>query len=135
MPNVSFVHPTVRKFLPMYETIRDCLGGEVEVKRRRMKYLPMPNAEDMSKENVARYQAYITRAVFYNVAQRTQGGLVGQIFMRSPGVEVPDVLKPVVEDATGSGVPLDQTAAEAASYTVARNFRRSRRRKCRYVEG
>lgn len=119
MPNVSFVHPTVRRFLPLYETIRDCLAGEVEVKRRRQKYLPMPNAEDQSKENVARYQAYITRAVFYNVAQRTQGGLVGQIFMRSPGVEVPDALKPVVEDATGSGVPLDQTAAEASSFVVA----------------
>lgn len=119
MPNVSFVHPSVRKMLPLYELIRDCLGGEVEVKRRRNKYLPMPNAEDMSNENVARYQAYLTRAVFYNVAQRTQGGLVGQIFMRAPGATVPDVLKPVIEDATGSGVPLEQLAAEAASFAVA----------------
>lgn len=119
MPNVSFVHPAVRKMLPLYEVIRDCLGGEVEVKRRRQKYLPMPNNEDQSKENIARYQAYITRAVFYNVAQRTQGGLVGQIFMRAPNYKVPDVLKPVIEDATGSGVPLEQLAAEASSFAVA----------------
>ena len=103
----------------MYELIRDCLGGEQEVKRKKSKYLPMPNAEDQSKENIARYNAYITRAVFYNVAQRTQGGLVGQIFMRTPGNNVPEILKAVVEDATGSGVPLEQSAAEAASFAVA----------------
>jgi len=119
MPNVSFVHPVVRALLPQYELIRDCLGGETKVKFRRMKYLPMPNPEDLSAENARRYNAYITRAVFYNVAQRTQGGLVGQIFMRAPTYTVPDLLKPVIEDATGAGVPLEQLGAEAASYTVA----------------
>lgn len=119
MPNVSFVHPAIRTLLPQYELIRDCLGGEMAVKRRRQKYLPIPNPEDGSKENMARYQAYITRAVFYNVAQRTQGGLVGQIFMREPGAEVPEGLKMIVEDATGSGVPLVQLAAELAGYGVA----------------
>ncbi len=119
MPNVSFVHPTVRKLLPLYELIRDCLGGETQVKFRRAKYLPVPNAEDTSPENAARYNAYITRAVFYNVAQRTQGGLVGQIFMRAPGAQVPAILNPVIEDATGSGVPLEQLAAEAASFVIA----------------
>lgn len=119
MPNVSFVHPVARKLLPLYELIRDCLAGEVQVKFRRAKYLPVPNAEDMSKENMARYNAYLTRAVFYNVAQRTQGGLVGQIFMRSPQATVPTALESMVEDATGSGVPLEQLAAEAANFVVA----------------
>lgn len=119
MPNVSFVHPLVKALLPSYELVRDCLAGEQQVKFRRTKYLPMPNASDQSPENVARYNAYITRAVFYNVAQRTQGGLVGQIFLRDPLVEVPDVLKPVVEDATGSGVPLQQQAQEAAGFALA----------------
>lgn len=119
MPNVSFVHPVARKLLPLYELIRDCLAGEVQVKFRRSKYLPVPNAEDTSKENMARYNAYLTRAVFYNVAQRTQGGLVGQIFMREPQANVPTELENVVTDATGSGVPLEQLAAEAASFVVA----------------
>lgn len=118
MPSVTYVHPLVKALLPQYELIRDCLAGEQQVKFRRTKYLPQPNATDQSAENIARYNAYITRAVFYNVAQRTQAGLIGQIFMRDPVVEVPEVLKNVVEDATGSGVPLQQLAQEAAGFTM-----------------
>jgi hypothetical protein len=118
MPNVVFVHPDVRKLLPSYELIRDCLDGETQVKFRRTKYLPMPNPDDMSAENVARYNAYITRAVFYNVAQLTQAGLVGQVFMRDPAAKVPTTLDVVVKDATGTGVPLDQEAQRATGYVV-----------------
>lgn len=119
MPNVVFVHPDVRKLLPSYELIRDCLDGETQVKFRRTKYLPMPNPDDQSVENIARYNAYITRAVFYNVAQQTQSGLVGQVFMRDPSAKVPTTLDIVVTDATGTGVPLDQEAQRATGYVVA----------------
>lgn len=118
MPNVVFIHPDVRKLLPSYETIRDCLDGETQIKFRRTKYLPMPNPDDMSAENVARYNAYITRAVFYNVGQNTQHGLVGQVFMREPAVKVPSTLDPVIADATGTGVPLEQEAQRATAYVV-----------------
>jgi hypothetical protein len=119
MPTVSFVHPLLKKLLPQYELIRDCLAGEQQVKFRRDKYLPRPNAADLSPDNLARYNAYITRAVFYNVAQRTLQGLTGQVFLRDPAVEVPGVLKPVVEDATGEGVPLVQLAQQATDYALA----------------
>lgn len=118
MPNVAFVVEEVRKLQPQYELIRDCLEGERTVKAKNVKYLPMPNAEDQSPENKKRYDAYVTRAVFYNVAQRTLDGLVGQIFMRDPVVEVPELLQPVVDDATGSGVSLAQLAQEAASFAL-----------------
>jgi len=118
MPNVSFIHPLVRKLMPQYELIRDCLAGENQVKFRRSKYLPIPNGADTSEDNMARYNAYIERAVFYNVAKRTQGGLVGQIFMRDPVVKVPAMLDDVIIDATGSGVPLEQLASEAASFAL-----------------
>lgn len=119
MPSVAYVHPLLRKLLPQYELIRDCLAGEQQVKFRRTKYLPMPNAADQSADNIARYNAYITRAVFYNVAQRTLQGLTGQVFLRDPAVEVPAILQPVVEDATGEGVPLQQLAQETADYVMA----------------
>lgn len=118
MPNVAFVVEEVRKLQPQYELIRDCLEGEKTVKSKTVKYLPKPNAEDTSTENSKRYDAYLTRAVFYNVAQRTLDGLVGQIFMRDPVVEVPALLQPVVDDATGSGVSLAQLAQEAASFAL-----------------
>lgn len=119
MPNVAYIHPEIRKLQLSYELIDDCLAGEHRVKFRRSRYLPMPNPEDQSEENLARYSSYLTRAVFYNVAQRTQAGLVGQVFMRPPAVEVPPALDPVITDATGSGVPLDQVAQEATGFTLA----------------
>lgn len=118
MPNVTFVHPKVRKLLPLYELIDDCLMGELQVKFRQDRYLPRPNPEDESKANQYRYSQYLRRAVFYNVAQRTLAGLIGQVFLRDPDVKVPAILQPVVDDATGSGVPLTQLAQQAAAYAM-----------------
>lgn len=118
MPNVTFLQPDIKAKLPSYELIRDCLAGEQTIKHRKQKYLPMPNPEDTSEENQKRYDAYLTRAVFYNVAQRTLAGLVGQVFLRDPVAEVPAILQPVVDDATGSGVPLDQLAQEGTGYAT-----------------
>ncbi|WEL95600.1 62kDa structural protein [Xanthomonas phage vB_XooS_NR08] len=119
MPNVSFVRPELSKLLPMYYLIRDAIAGEPTVKEARTKYLPMPNASDQSKENKARYDAYIARAVFYNVARRTLFGLIGQVFMRDPVVKVPALLKPLVANATGSGINLTQLSKKAVSLNLA----------------
>ena len=108
----------MRKFLPKYEIIRDCLDGEMQVKYRVDKYLPRPNAADTSKENQARYSAYVTRAVFYNVTNRTLGGMVGQIFARDPKIEIPTSLDVVKNDADGFGVNLIQTSKAASEYVV-----------------
>lgn len=118
MPNVAFVHKKLRELLPQYELIADAIAGEKQVKFRRDKYLPRPNPADVTPENMARYNAYLTRAVFYNVAQRTLFGLRGQVFLRKPNVEVPEVLQPLVEDATGEGVPLMQLAQEAVDLAL-----------------
>lgn len=119
MPNVSFVRPELAKLLPMYYLIRDVIAGEPTVKAARTTYLPMPNAEDTSAENRERYNAYLKRAVFYNVARRTLFGLVGQVFMREPEVQVPSLLKPLVVNATGANVNLTQLAKKATSLTLA----------------
>lgn len=110
---VSSVRKELREKLKQYEIIEDCLAGEQQVKYRQTKYLPMPNAADTSPENAARYQAYLTRAVFFNVAQRTQFGLRGQVFLRDPLVELPSLLEPMLQDVTGSGVTLQQLAQES----------------------
>jgi len=119
MPNVGFVRDEVRRRLPQYELIRDCLAGEHQVKFRKTRYLPMPSAEDTSKENVSRYDTYLARAMFFGMAEQTLSGFVGQIFMREPTAKVPAILKAVVDDATGSGVPLKQQAMAAASHGLA----------------
>lgn len=119
MPNVGFVRDEVRKRLPQYELIRDCLAGEYQIKYRQTKYLPMPSPEDESEDNLRRYKAYQTRAMFFGTAEHTLGGFVGQIFMREPTAKVPQRLQVVVDDATGSGIPLKQQAMAAASHGLA----------------
>lgn len=106
--------------LPLYELIDDCIKGETTIKFRKQKYLPMPNASDTSAENVTRYNAYLQRAVFYNVTKRTLGGLVGQVFLSEPEIKLPTKLEIMRDDATGGGVSLEQLAQTAVGYTVSK---------------
>jgi hypothetical protein len=119
MPRVDFIRPDIKCMFPIYDTVRDCIAGEQQIKHRRTKYLPMPNPEDTSKDNQTRYTSYLTRAVFYNVTKRTLGGLSGQVFMREPQIEVPTLLDMVKEDASGAGVSAEQLAKRAANLVIA----------------
>lgn len=112
--NVGFVRDELRKFKSQYDLIRDCIDGETVVKSRGDLYLPRPNAADTSNENRARYQAYLTRTVFYNATRRTLAGLLGEIFAIDPIAKVPTGLEPLLIDATGGGVTLNQQAQECS---------------------
>lgn len=116
---VSTVRKELKRIMPYYDIIRDCVAGELRIKFRKEKYLPRPNAADTSPENQARYAAYLTRAVYYNVVKRTRGGMVGQIFAREPIIEIPAELDVVKNDATGFGVQLVQLSKEASENVVA----------------
>jgi hypothetical protein len=118
-PNVAFIRPELAKLMAMYYLIRDCLAGEPTIKGARKTYLPMPDAANQSEDNKARYEAYILRAVFYNVTRRTAQGLLGQVFSKNPVVKLPSLLKVVETDATGGGVSLDQQSKRALLYVIA----------------
>lgn len=113
MPNVKFEHPDLVAKKAEYELIEDCMKGQEAVKLRKTKYLPMPNATDQSPQNIERYRGYVTRAVFYNVTRRTANGLVGMVFATDPTVSIPDKLKPIIKDASGGGISLEQLAKKA----------------------
>jgi hypothetical protein len=110
MPNVAFIRPELARLLPQYHLIRDCISGEPTIKAAKELYLPRPNA---AKEADARYDAYLKRAVYYNVTRRTLNGLVGQVFMCDPVIEVPVLLQSVVDNVNGAGVNLTQHAKKA----------------------
>lgn len=117
--NVQFTRNELTEKLPYYQKIEDCLAGQEVVKSRLTIYLPMPNSADQSAENKLEYEAYVKRAVFYNVVKRTLKGLVGQVFQRDPVVEVPANLDIVIKDANGNGVDLQQTAKYATEKVLA----------------
>lgn len=114
--NVAFIRPELAAMLPKYRLIRDCLAGEDHIKKQGKVYLPMPNPADTSAENVARYNGYKTRAVFYNVTRRTVGGLTGQVFARDPVSEIPDQLDAIEKDATGTGVTAAQQSKRILNF-------------------
>ena len=111
--NVAYVRKELRTVLPQYDIIDDAVAGSVRVKSKKDKYLPRPNAHDVSDENQARYNAYITRAVFYNVTGRTLEGFMGELFAKDTVITVPPALDAVIEDANGEGVGLEQLAKSA----------------------
>lgn len=118
-PKVDAQHPKLKDFLPLWESIRDCIKGERAVKAAGVKYLPKPNAEDTSPENVARYAAYLQRAVFHNVTGRTVENMVGQCFSVDPVYTGPEELQPLVDDIDGAGVSTLQQAKKALGLVVA----------------
>src|SRR5215217_5818078 len=110
---VQFKRKELVDMLDKYNLVNDCITGSTAVKAKRQKYLPMPNPEDTSPSNQTRYEAYITRAVFYNVGQGTLKGFVGSVFEVDPVINVPTLIDPVVKDADGSGVSLVQLAQKS----------------------
>lgn len=118
-PKVSFVRKEVSKLFPLYRLIRDCISGSTAVKDAGTKYLPMPDASDCSPENKERYAAYLLRAVFYNVTRRTLQGLIGQVFAKDPTFKIPTLMEPIIRNATGGGVSLNQLAKKSLGLTLA----------------
>jgi hypothetical protein len=117
--NVAFIRKEIRSLMPLYRLIRDCLSGSETVKAQRTKYLPMPNPTNKSPENIARYDQYLLRAVFYNVTRRTLIGLVGQVFSRDPVVNLPKEMDKIIKNATGGGVTLNQLSKKSLAMTLA----------------
>lgn len=128
MANVTWRRPELTNLLDVYRTIKDALNGAPAIKGKvtgsaamgwgvygstgrwtyAQRYLPKPNAADTSKENGKRYEMLVERAVFMGVAARTRDGMVGQVFLRDPQVDVPDSLDDVMENTDGAGLTHEQ---------------------------
>lgn len=110
---VATVRPEVATAIGDWELIRACVEGERAVKKLGDKVLPRPNPTDTSKENVARFNAYMMRAVWYNVTGRTLEGLVGYVFSKEPTVTLPDTMAILETDVDGTGTSIHQQAKKA----------------------
>lgn len=118
MANVEYIHPDLTAVLPKYKKIKDCIDGDICIKAHGDLYLPRPNASDASRENQARYDEYLARAVFYNVTRRTAAGLLGQVTSKPATIKVPTLLNPLVKDADGNGKSLEQLMEYAESLVI-----------------
>jgi len=109
----------LREVFPLYELISDALEGERRIKSQRTKYLPRPSCPDDPVVAENRYNTYLLRALYYNVTRPTLDALVGQLFLRKTVVELPEMLKPLIENLNGEGLSLEQLLKQAANCVLA----------------
>lgn len=87
----------------------DAVAGGDEIKNKRDTYLPRPGGQEDDD-----YAAYIARARWYDVTDRTLVGLVGAIFRREPQIEAPNRFKDQLDDLSVTGSPWITTTREIA---------------------
>lgn len=118
---VDYQHPLYAGHEKRAQRVRDAVSGSDDIKKRGELYLPCPGGPinalsgEARAEAEARYQAYITRAVWLGVTSRTHDGMLGAIFRKAPQAEIPTVIEYMLEDADGSGMSLTQFSRLAVS--------------------
>ena len=93
--------------LPGWQLVKRCVAGAREV-RKHDEYLPMPDPENKSPQNLARYKQYKKRAMFLNITGRTRTGLLGAVFRKTAELQLPAGVEYLKENASGDGTSLEQ---------------------------
>jgi len=109
---VNAKHAMYDQMAGRWERCRDVYNGQDAIHGKGIVYLPK-----LKEQTDADYNAYVSRATFYNATYRTITGLLGMVFRQPPMVVVPESIEGMMNDVTLSGVPLQaftQTITEEA---------------------
>lgn len=98
---IELTHPDYEDYKKAAEYCEWFMEGEWEVKSKGEKLLPRLSGQDNCK-----YEAYKQRAIVYGVVPRTVSALVATAFRKEPSFILPEKLQYLLEDCTGTGVPL-----------------------------
>jgi hypothetical protein len=98
---VNNTHPDYDSALAAWMRARDVFAGEDAVKTAGKRYLPK-----LDSQSADEFDAYKSRASFFNATARTADGFVGLIFRREPTLKLP-------EDSNGAGRALAAFVADA----------------------
>lgn len=112
MANFSTPRAEYAQALPGWQLVKRCVAGAREV-RKHDEYLPMPDPENKSPENLARYKQYKKRAMFLNITGRTRTGLMGAVFRKTAELSLPTAVEYLKENASGDGTSLEQLSKES----------------------
>jgi hypothetical protein len=107
-------HPMYVAHEPDWVLCRDCKKGERAVKERGQVYLPPTAAmvadgypKDGTK-GYCDYKIYISRAVFHSFMERAIDRHMGQLWEKSPKIELPPAMEPLRERCNRKGESLLQ---------------------------
>jgi len=116
----SSQHPDYIEQSKKWILIQDVLKGELAVKAKTIKYLPLENSDNSADttEFGKRYALYLEKAKFYNATARTLSGFVGQVFNKQATQEFPEKVKYLQDDPCGTGITLEQLAKGTLANTV-----------------
>jgi hypothetical protein len=96
---ISSVHPEYSEKIRRVKFVRDMCSDEMTVKDKGERYLPAAFA----KEEPERYEAYLKRAYFFGVTNKTLRDMVGAAFRKPASYDLPDALMPLVGNFDGAG--------------------------------
>ncbi|MAH47783.1 hypothetical protein CMI37_18320 [Candidatus Pacearchaeota archaeon] len=83
------------KFLPQWNRARTAYQGSDTVKGATTQYLPRYHGMDETE-----YQTYLNAAVWYGAPEKTVNGLTGAVLRKPIRMEVPDMMRDIMEDTT-----------------------------------
>lgn len=106
-PNLK--SPQYKKLEDRYSLIFDVLEGQERIKEQGVAYLPAFDYPE-GNANSLRYRNYKERAVFYPVTKRTREGLVAEVFVREPRIEITGIDENILNDINGKNLSLTQFA-------------------------
>lgn len=101
---VDSEHQEYKDSVSKWGLVRDCVAGDSRIKQAGNLYLPYPD------NSADRYKQYSMRAIFTNVIKPTSDSMVGMAFRLAPNSELPLELEYLQDNATGSGISLQQLA-------------------------
>lgn len=95
---VDYQHPQYTDNKDKWDRCEIAASGQAAVHAAGTLLLPK-----LSEQTSEEYDAYRSRTPFYNATWRTIVGLQGMVFRKPPVVEVPPVVKPMLDNVTLSG--------------------------------
>lgn len=99
-------HPEYSNIRPDWKRCRDAAKGQRAIHAATEEYLSR-----LDKQDDAGYEAYLSRATFYEATTRTVEGLGGMIFRKKPAIEE-NGMTDFLEDVTMSGTDINGFAQD-----------------------
>lgn len=105
---VNTQHADYIKYSPRWQTVRDCVEGDDEIKSKGEMYLSRLHGQKDGE-----YNAYKNRAVFFDGTSRTAEAYHGLMFSKDPAQtgNISDTFKNFLKDIDASATSVDQFAS------------------------
>lgn len=110
---INTPHPEYTASLAVWKRVKDCLDGPDAVKRGATIYIPRLKGQKDDE-----YDAYVSRALYFNATGRTHEAMLGFIFRKAPTTAKADILKKFLLDVDLANSPMTSYARQTV-YSVA----------------